>query len=114
MFHLNTFQPNADYVADNQIPNIYHSCPTEVWYGPGFILFMQRLIDAGAWTPSSESAAVITSNDPYSISIAQTVEDELRNLGWEIVVSGGGSAPDRVGTGPREGPPEPAGPYFPL
>ncbi|HEX6581144.1 MAG TPA: ABC transporter substrate-binding protein [Actinomycetota bacterium] len=93
MFHLNTFQPNADYVADNQIPNIYHSCPTEVWYGPGFILFMQRLIDAGAWTPSSESAAVITSNDPYSISIAQTVEDELRNLGWEIVVSEEVTAP---------------------
>jgi branched-chain amino acid transport system substrate-binding protein len=87
MFHLNTYQPNADYVADNQIDNIYHSCPTEVWYGPGFIQFMQRLIDEGLWTPSSESAAVVTSNDPYSISIAQTVEEDLRGLGWDIVVS---------------------------
>lgn len=93
MFHLNTFQPNADYVADNAIENIYHSCPTEVWYGPGFILFMQRLIDSGVWTPSSESAAVITSNDPYSISIAQTVEAELRELGWDIVVSEEVTAP---------------------
>jgi branched-chain amino acid transport system substrate-binding protein len=93
MFHLNTFQPNADYVADNAIENIYHSCPTEVWYGPGFILFMQRLIDSGAWTPSSESAAVITSNDPYSISIAQTVEADLRELGWDIVVSEEVTAP---------------------
>ncbi|MGH2527245.1 MAG: ABC transporter substrate-binding protein [Actinomycetota bacterium] len=93
MFHLNTFQPNADYVADNAIENIYHSCPTEVWYGPGFILFMQRLIDSGAWTPSSESAAVITSNDPYSISIAQTVEANLRELGWDIVVSEEVTAP---------------------
>ena len=93
MFHLNTFQPNADYVADNAIENIYHSCPTEVWYGPGFILFMQRLMDSGAWTPSSESAAVITSNDPYSISIAQTVEADLRELGWDIVVSEEVTAP---------------------
>ncbi|HEX6009994.1 MAG TPA: ABC transporter substrate-binding protein [Actinomycetota bacterium] len=93
MFHLNTFQPNADYVADNAIENIYHSCPTEVWYGPGFILFMQRLIDSGVWTPSSESAAVITSNDPYSISIAQTVEADLRELGWDIVVSEEVTAP---------------------
>ncbi|MEX2421583.1 MAG: ABC transporter substrate-binding protein, partial [Actinomycetota bacterium] len=93
MFHLNTFQPNADYVADNQISNIYHSCPTEVWYGPGFIQFMQRLIDGGAWTPSSESAAVITSNDPYSISIAQAVEADLRSLGWDIVVSEEVTAP---------------------
>jgi branched-chain amino acid transport system substrate-binding protein len=93
MFHLNTFQPNADYVADNGIDNIYHSCPTEVWYGPGFIQFMQRLIDGRLWTPSSESAAVITSNDPYSISIAQTVEDDLRGLGWDIPVSEEVTAP---------------------
>jgi branched-chain amino acid transport system substrate-binding protein len=84
MFHLNTFQPNADYVADNQIPNIYHSCPTEVWYGPGFIQFMQRLIDAGSWEPSSETAAIVTSNDPYSISIARTVRGGIEELGWEV------------------------------
>lgn len=93
MFHLNTFQPNADYVAQNQIENIYHADPTEVWYGPGFIQFMQRLIDGGRWTPSAEAAAVITSNDPYSISIAQTVEADLRDLGWEIVVSEEVTAP---------------------
>ena len=93
MFHLNTFQPNADYVADNGITNIYHSCPTEVWYGPGFIQFMQRLIDAGAWEPSSESAAVVTSNDPYSISIARTVRADLEDLGWEITVAEQVTAP---------------------
>jgi len=86
MFHLNTFQPNADYVADNGITNIYHSCPTEVWYGPGFIQFMERLIDAGAWEPSSETAAVVTSNDPYSISIARTVRAGLEELGWGVPV----------------------------
>lgn len=93
MFHLNTFQPNADYVADNDITNIYHSCPTEVWYGPGFIQFMQRLIDAGAWEPSSESAAVVTSNDPYSISIARTVRADLEKLGWDITVAEQVTAP---------------------
>ena len=86
MFHLNTFQPNADYVADNQIDNIYHSCPTEVWYGPGFIQFMQRIIDSGTWGPSSETAAIVTSNDPYSITIARTVRSGLEELGWQIPV----------------------------
>jgi branched-chain amino acid transport system substrate-binding protein len=86
MFHLNTFQPNADYVADNAITNIYHSCPTEVWYGPGFIQFMQRLIDGGLWEPSAESAAIVTSNDPYSISIADTVAADLEDLGWDVPV----------------------------
>lgn len=86
MFHLNTYQPNADYVADNGITNVYHADPTEVWYGPGFIQFMQRLIDAGQWEPSSQSAAVITSNDPYSITIADTVQAGLEQLGWQIPV----------------------------
>jgi branched-chain amino acid transport system substrate-binding protein len=84
MFHLNTYQPNADYVAEHQIPNVYHSCPTEVWYGPGFIQFMQRLIESGAWRPSSESVAIITSNDPYSISIAKTVRAGVEDLGWKV------------------------------
>lgn len=86
MFHLNTFQPNADYVADNGIDNIYHSCPTEVWYGPGFIQFMQRIIDSGDWKPSSESAAIVTSNDPYSITIAKTVRAGLEDVGWSVPV----------------------------
>ena len=86
MFHLNTFQPNADYVADNGITNIYHSCPTEVWYGPGFIQFMQRIIDSGTWEPSSETAAIVTSNDPYSITIAKTVRAGLEDIGWQVPV----------------------------
>ena len=109
MFHLNTFQPNADYVADNGITNIYHSCPTEVWYGPGFIQFMERLIDAGAWEPSSESAAVVTSNDPYSISIARTVRAGLEELGWDVARErAGDGAAHGVGAGAGEDPPEPA------
>jgi branched-chain amino acid transport system substrate-binding protein len=86
MFHLNTFQPNADYVANNDIANIYHSCPTEVWYGPGFIQFMERLIDAGDWEPSSETAAIVTSNDPYSITIAKTVRSGIEERGWQVTL----------------------------
>ena len=93
MFHLNTFQPNADYVADNGITNIYHSCPTEVWYGPGFIQFMQRLIDARGMGAQLGAAAVVTSNDPYSISIARTVRADLEDLGWEITVAEQVTAP---------------------
>lgn len=85
MFHLNTFQPNADYVEEHGYTNIYHSDPTEIWYGKGFADFLQRrLLPAGVWEPSSESVAIITSNDPYSISIAQQFRDAMRAAGWEI------------------------------
>ena len=86
MFHLNTLQANVDYVKNNGITNIYEGCPTEVWYGKGFVPLMQSWIDSGAWTPSANSVAVVTSNDPYSISIANALSDEIKKIGWEVPV----------------------------
>ena len=82
MFHFNTLQANVDYVKSNKITNIYEGCPTEIWYGKGFVPLMQSWIDQGLWKPSSKTAAVVTSNDPYSISIAQAVQAELAKIGW--------------------------------
>ena len=86
MFHFNTLQDNVDYVANNSIDNIYEGCPTEIWYGRGFVPLMQSWIDAGQWTPSSKSAAVVTSNDPYSISIANTLSADIKKAGWTVPI----------------------------
>ncbi|CAB4330894.1 MAG: ABC transporter substrate-binding protein [Actinobacteria bacterium] len=86
MFHLNTLQANVDYVKNNGITNIYEGCPTEVWYGKGFIPLMQSWIDSGAWTPSAKSVAIVTSNDPYSISIANALSDDIKKIGWTVPV----------------------------
>lgn len=86
LFHTNTFQENSDYVADNGITNIFQCCPTEPWYASGFLQLMEGWIEAGLWTPSSTTAAVISSNDAYSISIANVMMDGLRDLGWTITM----------------------------
>ncbi len=86
MFHFNTLQDNVDYVANNSIDNIYEGCPTEIWYGRGFVPLMQSWIDGGQWTPSSKSAAVVTSNDPYSISIANTLSADIKKAGWTVPI----------------------------
>jgi branched-chain amino acid transport system substrate-binding protein len=86
MFHVNTFQGNLDYVKDNGYNNIYEGCPSEIWYGPGFIVAVEDLIDSGRWQPPAESTAVVTSNDPYSLSIAQEFRDEMERRGWETSV----------------------------
>jgi branched-chain amino acid transport system substrate-binding protein len=86
MFHLNTLQANVDYVKNNGIKNIYEGCPTEVWYGKGFVPLMQSWIDSGQWTPSDKSVAVVTSNDPYSISIANALSAEVKKIGWAVPV----------------------------
>lgn len=84
MMHANTLQDNTSFVVENGITNIYQICPTEIWYAKGFIQLMQQWIDSGAWRPSANSAAVISSNDSYSVSIATVFREGLRELGWEI------------------------------
>ncbi len=86
VFHLNTLQANVDYVTKNKITNIYEGCPTEIWYGKGFVPLMQAWIADGSWTPSSKTAAIITSNDPYSISIAQAFKAAVEGIGWTVPI----------------------------
>ena len=86
MFHLNTFQPNADYVEKNGFKNIYHSDPTEIWYGRGFVPVLRQLEASGKWTPSSRTVAIVTSNDPYSISIAKRFRDAAKGIGWRTTL----------------------------
>lgn len=86
MFHLNTLQANVDYVTDKGIDNIYQGCPSEIWYGKGFVPLMQEWIKTDAWKPSSNTAAIVTSNDPYSISIAKAFQTEVKNIGWQVPI----------------------------
>lgn len=86
MFHTNTLQANVDWVAERDVSNIFEGDPTEVWYGLGFVPLMQEWIDSGAWKPSSKTAAVVTSNDPYSISIANSLSDEIKDIGWRVPI----------------------------
>lgn len=95
LFHLNTLDANVKVVRDNyaKYGMIFEGDPTEVWYGKGFAPFIQNLVDSGAWTPSAKKVAVITSDDPYSINIAEQFQGAMKGLGWEIslyeqVVSG--------------------------
>jgi branched-chain amino acid transport system substrate-binding protein len=84
--HANTFQPNADAVREN--PDKYwmtfHCDPTEIWYGIGFPKIMQELIDSGAWEPFNNKVAVLTSDIPYSMNIAQLFQEEVVKIGWEV------------------------------
>lgn len=86
MIHFNTLQDNVDYVTKNKITNIYQGCPSEIWYGRGFVPLMQGWIDAGDWKPSSKTAAVVTSNDSYSISIANNLSTDIKKIGWTVPI----------------------------
>ncbi|MDH6197384.1 branched-chain amino acid transport system substrate-binding protein [Mycobacterium frederiksbergense] len=84
LLHTNTLQANTDYVVEHGITNIFQCCPTEIWYAKGFLQLMQEWIDARTWVPKTKTAAVISSNDSYSISIAKVLQDGIKAMGWEV------------------------------
>ena len=83
MFHVNTWHGNVDFVKQNGFKNIFQGDPSETWYGPGFVTLIQDLLAKKAWTPSSKTMAVVTSNDPYSLNIAKTFQSSMQKLGWK-------------------------------
>lgn len=88
LFHLNTLEANVKVVRDNyaKYGMIFEGDPTELWYGKGFAPLITKLVDSGAWTPSAKSVAIITSDDPYSINIANQFQEAMKGLGWEITM----------------------------
>lgn len=94
LLHTNTLQANTDFVVDKGITNIFQCCPTEIWYAEGFIQLMQEWIRTKAWTPHSNTAAVISSNDSYSVSIARVFQDGIKKLGWDVTLYDEVTAPN--------------------
>jgi branched-chain amino acid transport system substrate-binding protein len=87
MFHINTWHGNADYVKQHGITNIFQCNTTELWFAPGVTRTVQELVSKNLWKPSPKrSAAIITSNDPYSLSIANGFKSSITKLGWNVTM----------------------------
>jgi branched-chain amino acid transport system substrate-binding protein len=85
MIHINTWHGNVDYVEQNNITNIFQGVPSETSYGSGFVTLVNQFIDSGGWTPSARSIFVVTSNDPYSLSIAKSFRAGMEDQGWNTL-----------------------------
>jgi branched-chain amino acid transport system substrate-binding protein len=87
MFHVNTWHGTVDYVKEHGVTNVFEACPTEVWYGPGLVNTVQDLVHKKLWTPSAKkTVAIVTSNDPYSLSIANGFKSSISKLGWKVTM----------------------------
>ena len=74
--NCNTYETTAAIVrADPERYYMIFSDSTEIWYGTGLLVFLKNLMDTGQWTPSNNKVALITSNNPYSVLIAETIRD---------------------------------------
>lgn len=86
--HFNTYEATAKVVREDpeKYSMIFQGDPTEVWYGRGLPVFMQGLIDSEQWTPANNKVAIVTSDNGYSVSIANLFREGVEAMGWEVAV----------------------------
>jgi branched-chain amino acid transport system substrate-binding protein len=83
-FHVNTWHGNVDWVAQNNATNIFQGDPSELSYGSGIVSVINSLMASNAWQPAKKTAYVVTSNDPYSLNIAQSFQKAIEQEGWSV------------------------------
>jgi branched-chain amino acid transport system substrate-binding protein len=66
-------------------PTIWSMAPDFAENGRAFPRWVQSLADAGTFTPRSNGVFIITSDNPYSRTLAVQMEETFTELGWTIV-----------------------------
>jgi branched-chain amino acid transport system substrate-binding protein len=64
--------------------SIFQCDPTDTWYGSGFALWVDQLVERGVLPGKSKTTAILAGDDPYDAYIAQTYEKKIQDLGWKI------------------------------
>jgi branched-chain amino acid transport system substrate-binding protein len=63
---------------------IFMSDPAEYYYGPGLLVFLNNLMQSGAWKRPNNKIAVVTGSQNYSVVIADAIKSKAKDLGWDI------------------------------
>jgi branched-chain amino acid transport system substrate-binding protein len=67
--------------------SIFQTDPNDEWYGGGFALYLNQIIEAGQFTPESKTAAIIHGDEAYGSFIGKTFEDQIKEFGWEVTMN---------------------------
>jgi branched-chain amino acid transport system substrate-binding protein len=64
--------------------SIFMGDPAEYYYGPGLLVFLNSLVDSGAWKRPNNKIAIVTGSQNYSVVIADAIKSKAKDYGWEI------------------------------
>ena len=86
-YNVNTQQAWVDrYSGDpDRYWGIFQCDPTETWYGGGFALWVDEMMEQGRLPIEEKTTVILGGDDPYDSYIAQTYESQIQELGWEVV-----------------------------
>ncbi len=98
-YNVNTQIAWADlYTSDPaRYWGIFQCDPAEIWYGGGFALWLDQLVADGKYElPAGKTAFILAADDAYGTVIANSFEEAITKLGWEVIgketVSAGNTA----------------------
>lgn len=83
--HAMTSESQAQIVADNRAEHggVFQVCPTELYYGPGFIRFLNELRDGG-WRPPNRRLVFIETPLPSGQMVNPLAVELAERSGWRI------------------------------
>ena len=86
--HDNTQYGHQFAVRDNmdRYWNIFQDDPSEYYYGPGLIYFLDELERTGKWTRPNNKIALLSGSIDYAITIASGIRDTAPKFGWELAI----------------------------
>ena len=84
--NMNTLLQHHDMIQGDPVRyfGCFQSDPAEYWYSPGYLKFISWLRDSGQWTPRSNKLAILSGSLPYSIVIAEGINELAPEYGWEV------------------------------
>ena len=86
LLHTNAYSGDANYVANDyeKFKMIFQTCSTDVQYGQNFGRVVNAWEQTGQFTPKSKTVAIVTSSDPYSVSVAANFRKVVEGAGWKV------------------------------
>jgi branched-chain amino acid transport system substrate-binding protein len=80
-----TSESQAQIVRDNHADHggVFQVCPTELYYGPGFIRFLNELRE-GSWRPPNRRLAFVETPLPSGQMVNQLAIEMAEHSGWQI------------------------------
>jgi branched-chain amino acid transport system substrate-binding protein len=84
--HAMTSEAQAQIVRDNQAQHraVFQVCPTERYYGPGFIRFLDELRETGSWQPGSRRLVFVETPLPSGQMVNRLTTQLAERSSWQI------------------------------
>ena len=76
---------------------IFQCDPTEAWYGQGFAYWVDGALNQGLLNTKTKTCSIISGKSAYGTVIATGFENQIKQLGWQVLTNDGvteGSVPD--------------------